>query len=200
MITSERLCELAQSKETVLIASIAVPLDLSLATESKLRVAHFIAQVCYESGNFTRLWENLHYTHVAAIAAAWPRLAGRAQDLTSNPVALADAAYALELGNGDEASGDGFRFRGRGLIQLTGRANYEAAQRATGIPLLTDPDLAATSSNAVELARWFWQLRNCNVPADADDVRGVTELINGPALRGLDIRSELTQRAKTIFV
>ena len=101
-----------------------------------LRVSHFLGQTCHESQGFTRLEENLNYLSADRIAKVWPRLAARAASLVGDKKALASAAYAAKNGNGDEASGDGWRYRGRGLIQLTGRANYAAAGKMIGLDLV----------------------------------------------------------------
>jgi putative chitinase len=129
----------------------------------------------------------------------WPRLAPRAQELAHNPVKLANAAYANRLGNGSEDSGDGYRWSGRGLIQLTGKDNYRRLTQISGIDLLTDPDRAALPKEACQIAVAFWKHAGCDAPADADDVEGVTARINGSACEGLAQRKALTERAKAIF-
>lgn len=164
-----------------------------------LRRAHLAAQLCYESGGFSRLEENLNYA-AERIAAVWPRLAPRAHELAHHPELLGNAAYGGRLGNGDETSGDGWRYRGRGLIQLTGRTNYRDVGKALALDLVSDPNQAADPEIAGEIALLFWQSRGCNAAADADDVTRVTRLINGPACEGLNVREALTTRAKTIFI
>lgn len=156
-----------------------------------LRRQHFLAQVCYESAYFNRLVEVLNYT-ADRIPEVWKRLKPRAAELAHNGVALANAAYANINGNGNEASGDGWMFRGRGLIMLTGRGNY----RQFGFE--HDPDQVAEPPGAVNAAIAFWDYRGCNTPADADDLNGVTSRIN-TARQGLDERVMLTERAKLII-
>lgn len=164
-----------------------------------LRLVHFMAQTCEESAGFTRLEENLVYTHADRIATVWPRLAAHASSLVRNPIALANAAYSDRNGNGDEASGDGYIFRGSGILQLTGRREFEEASNDLGLPLLEHPGLVRKPMCAMLTALWYWRRAGCNEAADADDVEHVTRLINGPALAGLERRKELTQRAKGIF-
>ena len=107
------------------------------------------------------------------------------------------------MGNGDEGSGDGWRFRGRGLIQLTGKDNYVAILNSLGKGVTADADYLATVEGAVESAAWFWSERGINKHADADDIVAVTKLINGGTL-GLEERTELLAKAKkvveTLFV
>lgn len=158
-----------------------------------LRLQHFMAQVCFESGFFQRVMENLNYSP-ERIGVVWERLEPRAASLAHNPEALANAAYAGVNGNGDEASGDGWKYRGRGIIQITGKANYAKYSAITG----PDPNTAAHPDEAVRVAIAFWEARNCNEAADRDSVRDVTARIN-PALEGLTERTFLTNRAKTIF-
>jgi putative chitinase len=125
--------------------------------------------------------------------------AARAPDLVGKPQALANAAYAGHLGNGDEASGDGWRFRGRGIFQLTGRANYAAAGAALRADLVANPDLLIQPRYAVDSALWFWKIRGCSDDAMRDDVEAVTRKINGSGMAGLEERRLLTERAKAIF-
>lgn len=175
------------------------PARAGFGVGTPLASAHFMAQACWESSYFARLEENLLYTHAAVIAGTFPHIAARADELVNNPEALANAAYAGRDGNRDEASGDGWRYRGRGLFGLTGRANYAAAGISLNLDLLGNPDLAAQPNGAVLTALWFWRMRGCNAQAAADNVEGVTRLING-GLDGLMQRQDLTKQAKVIFI
>jgi len=155
------------------------------------RVAMFIAQAAHESVGFTRLEENLRYTDPMRLARVWPsRFTGYADAarFVRNPQALANHVYAGRNGNGDEASGDGWKYRGRGLFQLTGRENYRAAGEALGQPFVDAPELVALPLHAARSAAWFWAARGLNDMADAGDVKAVTRAINGPALLGLEER------------
>lgn len=168
-----------------------------------LRVAHFLAQACVETWRFTRLQEDLDYG-ARAIAITFPRLASRAAKLAHQPEALANAAYANRNGNGNEATGDGWQFRGRGLLSLTGRANYRRigdvlAKKpihadAPHAGIVDDPDRVGRPTMAVATAVAFWNLRRCNVAADADDCMSVTRAING-GVNGFTDRFVLKQRA-----
>jgi putative chitinase len=184
------LRELAQGGSQPLVEALAPLLagEFSAAKiNSPLRAAHFLAQSAYETRCFTRLAEDLDYS-AARIAQVWPRLASRARELAGDPVALANAAYANRGGNGDGASGDGWRFRGRGLFMLTGRNNYVTAQA------LGNPDCLETPEFAVASAIGFWSDLRMNDVADADNISRVTLLVNG-AHEGLAERTRLLQRA-----
>jgi putative chitinase len=161
------------------------------AIDAPLALAHFLAQACYETWNFARLEEDLDYT-APRIAKLWPRLAGRAAELAHRPEALASAAYAHAIGNGDEASGDGWRFRGRGLFQLTGRNNYALAAAQN------DPDSVGTPDGAVSSAIAFWKARRIGLAASAGNIARVTRLVNGTN-EGLTERAQLTRRALALL-
>jgi putative chitinase len=200
IVTAERMQALAPRLAAARASDLATEIEAARASfgvSTPLAVAHFMAQSCLESGYFARFEENLLYTHAAVIAGTFPHIAARADELVNNPQALANAAYGGRDGNRDEASGDGWRYRGRGLFGLTGRANYAAAGIALNLDLLGNPDLAA-QPNGVLTALWFWRMRGCNAPAAADNVEGVTRLING-GTNGLLQRVALTDQAKSIF-
>lgn len=201
-ITAERILHLAPQARLSMAEALVPVLESEMpkwGATTLLRRAHFMAQACWETGYFKTFEENLDYTHADAIARAWPRLAGRSSELAGHPEALANAAYAGKDGNGDEASGDGWRFRGRGCFDITGRTNYSAAGRALLADLLAEPDSVAQPEMAVRTALWFWKTRGCNEAADMDDAERVTLRINGAALNALEQREELTQEAKRIF-
>lgn len=182
------------------------------------RLAAFLAQVGHESAGFTVLVENLNYS-ADGLAATWgPRFAqknsagqyitvmdgGRlrrlpnndAQKLHRRPEAIANRVYSDRLGNGSEASGEGWLYRGRGLIQVTGKTNYR--QCSLGLfgdeRLLASPELLQQWHWAVESAGWYWNLRNLNTLADGDDFERVTRAING-GLNGQAHRLELYRQA-----
>lgn len=200
IFTAERLAELWPQPASETLTAIATALEThgpASGINRPLRRAHFIAQAAHESSGFGRMVENLNY-RAERIAAIWPRLASRAVGLAHNPEALGNAAYCDRMGNGDEASGDGWRYRGRGPFMLTGSSNYRAAGPALGLDLLGNPDLAANAEIGIMIALWYWRSRGCNAAADRDDVEIVTRRINGGAI-GLQEREELTERAKRIF-
>ncbi len=145
------------------------------------RLEHFLAQVGHESAGLTALEENLSYS-AARLCAVWP---GRfpsseaAAPFAGNPRALANRVYGGRMGNGDETSGDGWAYRGRGYIQLTGRAAYRETGRRAGLDLEVSPDLAAAPEHALAVACAFWSWRGLNALCDRDDLVAVTRRING---------------------
>jgi len=195
MISLAQILALEPGADQAIARSIVAPLNAAMphgGITTHLRVAHFVAQIDWESMHFHRLVENLNYS-AERIGQVWPRLAPRAQELAHNPEKLANAAYGGRLGNGPEASGDGWKFAGKGLIQLTGRDNY----RRYGME--STPDLVAQPEGAAMTAVAFWNAAGCNAWADADNVAGVTKAINGPAMDGLEARAAITARAKVVF-
>ena len=167
-----------------------------------VRQAAFISQCAHESGGLVHCEESLYYTTPERIRAMWPRRVPSLADAASlcrKPQALANRVYASRNGNGDEASGDGWAYRGRGLIQLTGRANYLAAQAATSEPYASDPDLVVQPAHAALTAAWFWAAGGCNALADASNIEAITRVINGPALAGLADRRQRFERAAGAF-
>lgn len=161
------------------------------AINTPARVAAFLAQTAHESANFTRTEESLYYTTPERIRAMWPKRVPTLQDaaaLCRNPQRLANRVYANRLGNGDEASGDGWAYRGRGLIQLTGRANYKVAGDALGVNYTGAPNLVAMPHDAALSAGWFWASIHGNDLADAALIDELTKRINGPAMVGADER------------
>jgi putative chitinase len=146
-----------------------------------VRIAMFLSQLAHESGNFRAVSENLNYS-----AEALRRVFGRhfptdeiAAEYARKPERIANRAYANRMGNGDEASGDGWKYRGRGLIQLTGTNNYAAYSMEAKNNALTDPDIVATPEYAADSAGWFWASNRLNQLSDTGDVRAVTRRING---------------------
>lgn len=155
------------------------------------RMALFLAQGGYESEHFTHLEESLYYnTPINLIRAFGTHFTGLADAarFTKSPQALANKVYANRNGNGDEASGDGWKFRGRGVFQLTGRANYKAAEDALGVPYTSAPEQVIQPEHACLTAGWYWTSLNLNVPADQGDVNWVTRAINGRAMLGKEER------------
>jgi len=146
-----------------------------------LRQAMFLSQLAHESGNFQFTSENLNYS-----ADALRRVFGKyfptdaeAQKYARQPERIANRVYANRMGNGSETSGDGWKYRGRGLIQLTGKDNYAAFATQNKNNALQNPDLVAEPEMAVESAGWFWATNRLNQLADTGDVKAVTRRING---------------------
>jgi putative chitinase len=166
---------------------------------SPIRQACFIGQVAHESGGFKFLVENLNY-RAEALQKIWPRRfdAAKAQACQRNPRMIANVVYSARMGNRDEASDDGWRFRGRGCIQLTGHANYYHAGQALGVDFVLEPDLVATPQYAILTAGWFWDTHKLNQFADARDYKGMTKKINGGFI-GLEDRIKHIEEALAIL-
>lgn len=171
--------------------------------DTPARIAAFVAQCAHESVQFTRLEENLRYSRPERLRDVFPSrvhgLDDAARLVAAGPKAIANRVYAGKLGNGDEASGDGWRYRGRGLIQLTGRANYSDAATECGEPYLDEPDLLLEPGHACLTAAWFWHTRKCNLLADSAQWDAITRAINGPAMLAADDRLTMTERALGAF-
>lgn len=162
--------------------------------------AMFIGQCSHECGNFKLLEENLNY-RAATLMKLWPKRFPTqeiANAYDRNPKKIANMVYASRMGNRDEASGDGYRFRGRGCIQLTGHANYFHCGKALGVDFVANPDLVATPKYASLSAGWFWSTHNCNAPADALDFTKVTKIINGGTI-GLADREKHVREALAVL-
>ena len=145
------------------------------------RVAAFVAQCAHESGNFAFIKENLNYRAVSLMKTFgkyFPTM-DLALQYEKRPEKIANRVYANRMGNGDEASGDGYRFCGRGLIQLTGRDIYTFFAGSLGIPVEDASEYLATFEGAAQSACWFWETNNLNCFADAGDIKGLTRAING---------------------
>lgn len=164
------------------------------------RLAMWTAMLCHESGQFRHLEENLSYS-AERLREIWPHrfpTAASAERYARDPEGLANAVYAGRLGNRGEASGDGWRFRGRGPLQLTGRANYEAASHGVAMDLVADPNLVAQPDVGAAVAAWYWQSKGCNALADREMWGEAIRAVNG-ALIGLEDRTVFLQRARAVL-
>ena len=170
------------------------------------QVAAWLAQTAHESGGYAMLTENLNY-RATTMAVCWPkRFAEVGPDgkpkrdakgalvpnkfalaLERKPEAIANVVYASRMGNGPPESGEGWKYRGRGLKQLTGKDNYTRCGAALGLDLVGDPDLLLQPEGAALSAAWFWSINKCGPLADADDFVGLTKRINGGTI-GLEDR------------
>lgn len=164
------------------------------------RVAAFLAQCAHESGGFVFLKENLNYK-----AASLRRIFGKyfpddaiAAQYAGKGEMIANRVYANRMGNGDEASGDGFRYCGRGLIQLTGKNNYTFFAGSLDIPVEEASEYLQTFEGAVQSACFFWEQNKLNQWADAGDILTLTKRINGGVI-GLEDRIKHYQHALHIF-
>jgi putative chitinase len=143
------------------------------------RLAHFLSQCGHESGGFKAFSENLNYS-AEGLLKTFPKYfnAETAAAYARKPERIANRVYANRMSNGNEESGDGWKFRGRGCIQLTGRANYTAYDQAVPENVLVNPDLVA-GAMALDSAGWFWRTNGLNQIADTGDVTAVTKRVNG---------------------
>jgi putative chitinase len=172
------------------------------------RIASFLAQTSHESGGYTMLTENLNYRS-ATLAACWPnRFAvlgadkkpikenGKlvpttvANSIAGKPELIANLVYSSRMGNGPAESGEGWKFRGRGLKQLTGKDNYTRCGTSLGVDLVANPDLLLEPLYAARSAGWFYKTNNLSSFADAGDIKGMTKKINGGFI-GLEQRQAL---------
>lgn len=155
------------------------------------RVAAFLAQCGHESADFTILKENLNYS-AAGLSKTWPKrfpTEAAAMPYNRNPEKIANRVYADRMGNGPEASGDGFKFRGRGAIQLTGKENYTKFAASIGKTLDEAVAYTETLAGAIESACWFWNTNKLNDIADKKDMVALTKRINGGTI-GLEDRKK----------
>ena len=162
------------------------------------RQAAFIGQCQHESNNFRTLEENLHYS-ADGLMRTWPSRfpsADVAQQYANNPEKIANKVYAGKLGNNQE--NDGWTFHGRGLIQLTGRENYERCGEAIGVDLINQPQLLVEPHYAAMSAGWFWNKAGLNALADSKDYDTMTKRING-GLNGLDDRKLKIAKALSVL-
>lgn len=159
--------------------------------KTRRRLAYFLAQSAEESGGYTTFGENLRYS-AKRMVEVWPgrfRTIAAAQPYANNPEALANRVYGSRMGNGDEASGDGWLYRGRGPIQLTGKANYLAVGEFIHLDLVNNPDWAADREHMMLVNAGYWALHDLNRFADEGDFKGLTKAING-GFTNLELRKE----------
>lgn len=165
------------------------------------RAACWLAQLAHESARFARVVESLNYS-AEGLARTWPaRYATRdgtpnvlAHTIARRPEDIANITYSRRMGNGAAGSGDGWRYRGRGLIQVTGRENYLRCGQALGLNLIAAPDLLTSPLYAALSAGWYWDSAKCNALADVLDTSAITRAING-GNHGLAERIDLTRTA-----
>lgn len=187
-ITIEQLCRICPKTPMAQLALFVDPLNTAIAEFHVGRRAEFVAQWAHETQGFTKLEENLNYS-ADRLPQVWKRYAENpdapaadrrpnelARRLAGNPQALANNIYAGRVGNRDEASGDGWRFRGRGLPHLTFRANYAGASAGLGLDLVAEPDLLLQPVHAARAGGWFWRANGCE---GILDFAKLTQKING---------------------
>lgn len=196
------------------------PLNKAMARwhiNTRLRQAGFLAQIAHESQRLTVFVENLNYS-ADGLANTWPtryavdprapirRPNALALRLHRNPELIANTTYANRMGNGTPESGDGWRYRGRGPKQLTGKQNYVAYTLAADVDVLTNPDQLLLPEIGADSAGWFWHTNGCSELMDAGDYRRVTLAINGGLVGyedgnsiGFDDRVELFEHARSVL-
>lgn len=197
-------------------AKYAMPLRMAMIRyniDNPNRVRAFLAQIGHESGQLSAVVENLNYSAkvLRSVFGKYFKTDAEAEKYARKPEAIANVVYANRLGNGDTKSGDGWRYRGRGLIQITGKSNYnEASQKMYALPLGVDfvdePELLATPEYAAQSAAWWWENAGLNAIADglggANDTevfKQITKRVNG-GYNGLDDRLAIYNRAKSVIV
>lgn len=185
------------------VVSALLPALEAFELTSPVRLAAFLSQCAHESQGFTKTQENLMYS-ATRLMQVWPKhfpTLMAAQRYSGHPAMIANRAYALRNGNGTEASGDGWKYRGRGYIQLTGKAQYKRCGEALALDLLAHPELLELPGGAAQSACWYWADRGCSDLADENTERNfalITRIING-AERGLAERTAYWTRAKAVL-
>jgi predicted chitinase len=192
------LARLAPNGSKTIIAGIVSNQHLldEAGINTPIRLRHFFARVCVETGGLRLLEENLNYS-AARASKVWPsrfKTAAAAKPYANNPAMLAEKVYGGRLGN--NRPGDGWAFRGSGLLQDTGRDNFEEVEAITGLPVASQPDLLRTFPGALQAATLYWKSRNINSRADRNDVAGVCKAVNGGTIGLSDQRAWLAKAEK----
>jgi putative chitinase len=203
MITADNLRRFAPSIGDAAAHSAALEAARQNSTvNTPQRLAHFMGQIFVETAGLTRMEENLNYrdpNRLVTLFRAVKDTADAAALIAAGPQAIANRVYANRVGNGDEASGDGWRYRGSGYVQLTFRGNYQTFGNMVRMDLEGNPDEVRQPSTAAQVAFAYWDATGCSALADAGDVEGITRKINGPAEAGLSDRRNATARAMDIW-
>lgn len=200
MITPELLQKIGIKKDSDEWTEVLNNLLPKYDIDSSQRIAAFIAQCSHESGHFEKLVENLNYG-AKGLVMTWPKrftTTELANKYARQPEMIANFVYSNRLGNGDELSGDGWKYRGRGLIQLTGKYNYQKFADAVEMDLEQVTRYLETKQGAAEAACLFWKNNKLNSYADVGDIRGMTKVINGGYI-GLPEREENYRKALNIL-
>ncbi|MGQ0794440.1 MAG: glycoside hydrolase family 19 protein [Deltaproteobacteria bacterium] len=203
MITAETLKKFApKMRDPEAHAKALEDARVSSSVTTPVRLCHFMGQIFVETAGFATMIENLNYRDPARLDKIFSAVKGiedaRAL-IKRGPQAIANRVYANRLGNGNEASGDGWRYRGSGYKQLTGRANYREIGLLVGIDIEASPELARELQSAARIAFAYWDATNCSRLADNGDVEEITKKVNGIAKLGLSERRAATLRALNIW-
>lgn len=206
-ITEQQLLQILPNARPV--AGVFVPaLNRAMARwkiDSRVRQAAFLAQVGHESGQLRSLVENLNYS-AEALVRTWPARFSTQSSATyaRQPEKIANRVYGGRMGNGPEACGDGWRFRGRGLLQVTGRSSYRSAGAGLGLPLEAQPEMLEQPEQAAQSAAWWWALHGLNELADAGRIQDIGSIINtgapGRVPNGAADRQALYERALKVLI
>lgn len=202
MVTLEQLTSFFEDTNEELLASYLDPLNAALERyeiNTPKRIAMFMAQIGHESGGLKRKEENLNYS-ANRLSQVFPKYFRNVDpnEYAHNPEAIANRVYGNRMGNGPEETGDGYRYRGRGFIQLTGKNNYQAFADEMEMTVEDAAEYLSTPEGAAMSAAWFWDMRNLNYDSDRGDVFTVTKKINGGTI-GLKERQDYYNAALEIF-
>lgn len=203
MVSPQNLINITGISDIVKITSMTNEINDTLKKydiNTPLRIAHFLAQILHESGNFKFMKENLNYSS-KGLLTTFPKYFPTEEVATlyaRNPDKIANKVYANRMGNGSESSGDGAKFKGRGAIQITGCENYTNLSKDLNVDFIKNPELLETTKYAMLSAGWFWNKNKLNALADKDDVLSVTKRING-GTHGLDDRKAKLEKIKAIL-
>lgn len=199
MITLEQLQAMAGISDQTVLDGINDTLS-RYQINTPLRMRHFFAQVLHESNNLHTLKENLNYSAkglMKTFKKYFPTEA-LANQYARQPEKIANRVYGNRLGNGDEASGDGWKYRGRGALQVTGKSNYAKLSKDTKIDFVSHPEYLETPTYGTLSAGWYWNKNKINALADKDNIRAITKSVNG-GYNGLDSRVVIYEKLKTII-
>ena len=203
MVTKEQLLQIIPEMKYTKFSQDDIVKELNILSASllntKLRLAAFIAQTAHESGSYCIAAENLNYSD-KGLLATFPKYfnATNVEEYARNPQKIASHVYANRLGNGPEASGEGWSYRGRGFIQITGKDNYTKCGKSIGVDLIANPAYLETIEGAMMSAKWFWEVNNLNEWADKPDFVTLTKRING-GVNGLMERREFYDKATLVL-
>ncbi|CAL4868210.1 hypothetical protein MMA231_02485 [Asticcacaulis sp. MM231] len=192
-----------QSDALKVHAEALAPAMLRAGIIGRFRISHFLANAAHETRGFTKLRESTSYSDAAHLDATYSRVKGYSDALAlirAGSVAIANRVYADQLGNGNEASGDGDRYRGRGYLMHTFRDNYAEVGKLIGRDLVTAPQWLETPDIAASAACAYWNARTLSVAADRNDPITIRRIINGPARLGLDDCTRVANRLIALWI
>ena len=174
-------------------------LTTSTGIETPLRLCHFLTQVLFESGNMRVVVENMNYS-AERLLKIFPKHFDEksAEQYARKPRMIANHVYANRLGNGDESSGDGYKYRGRGLIQLTGKTWYKKFSKWVGEPSVIEKPELLTTQCVILSAIYFWEIKNLNKWADEDNLKEITRRVNG-STRSVTERAKVLKKVKIVL-